>query len=171
MLLLFAGSQSSPAHGMLQPTAAQQTKSSCHLQKQAWHFSTHLQWPMPTVATTPHWAAPLTCQELSIPQGVSGARKAHSLWSQRPRCAAPTSGSVTLDKSLHLSEPHFSSLKIVVNDPAPLRGTERIKGDDTRKAKLSAAPCSQKAFRKLGCPHHAWRLGEGPPVYDWALTV
>lgn len=66
---------------------------------------------LPPAEPTPQWAAPLTRQELGLPQGVKGTKKhTQSLdtWLQSPHSAA--SWLCDLGKPLHLSEPPFLGL-------------------------------------------------------------
>lgn len=74
---------------------------------------------MPPAHPTPHrqpLAAPLTCQELSLPPAVNGPRKAPAVSGVRGPAAPPrlclSPGSVTLGRSLDLSAPRFLWLQL-----------------------------------------------------------
>lgn len=120
MLLLFAGSQSSPAprntaaHSCLankEQLSSREAGLTFQRSPPAANAATAPRHHPPTPAQaepTPHWAAPFTCQELGLPQGVNGAKNTHCLWSQRPGCAVPIllpPGCVTLAN-------HFTSLSL-----------------------------------------------------------
>lgn len=134
MLLLFAGSQSSPAprdtaaHSCLankEQLSSREAGLTFQRSPPAANAATASPRPQPPPAQaepTPHWAAPLTCQELGLPQGVNGARK-HTLslesetWLCSPHSAA--SWLCDLGKLLHLSEPHFFGLQSGNNNASP----------------------------------------------------